>query len=304
MISPEAQAFIQAYPSDDKRADFDDMDGVRDEYRQTNAAAAERAIERHGLEFSEIELGGVACDRIISRAGIVNGHLFYVFGGAFIAGDPYSDLPIVGALAELCRVEVIAPRYRLAPESPAPAASHDCLGAYRALLAQSGENRMVMAGESAGGNLALVTAQAAVAEGLHPPAALALLSPAVDMRTDPQLYAPTYGLDPTLSPSRMDDVSDVYVVDFDPLDPAVSPLFGPMEGMPPTIITTGTRDLFLAGCLRLERKMRRAGVEVDCRVWDGMWHVFEFYDEYPEAAESLSEVAHFLELQLRSHHQD
>jgi len=293
-LSPEAQAFIEAFPSDDRRTDFDDIAGVREEYRETNAPGSERAIERHGLEFSEIELGGVVCDRIVSRSGDANGHLFYIFGGAFIVGDPCSDLPIIGALAELCGVEAIAPRYRLAPEAPAPAAGEDCLSAYRALLADPGVGRVVMAGESAGGNLALVTTQAATAEGVRVPAGLALLSPAVDMRTDPQLYAPTYGLDPTLAPSRMDDVTDVYVVDTHPLDPSVSPLFGPMDGLPPTIITTGTSDLFLSGCLRLERKMRRSGVDVDCRVWDGMWHVFEFYDEYPEAAESLCEIATFL----------
>ena len=70
-----------------------------------------------------------------------------------------------------------------------------------------------------------------------------------------------------------------------------------MHELPPTLITTGTSDLLLPGCLRAARRMRRAGVDVDCRVWDGLWHVFEFYDAYPEADESLREIASF----LRSH---
>lgn len=294
-ISPEAQEFMANFPSDERRANFDKIDKLREMTREFYSPASERAIERHQLELSEIELGGIVCDRIVSKAGgTAGGHLFYIFGGAFIVGDPFSDFPIIGALAEHCGVEVIAPRYRLAPESPAPAAAQDCLAAYEVLAAQPDVDRLFMAGESAGGNLSLVTAQSAVAQGVRLPSAMGLLSPAVDMRTDPELYQPTNGIDPTLPPSRMDDVMDVYVADTEPTHPSVSPLFGSMDSLPPTIITTGTRDQLLAGCLRLERKMRRSGVEVDCRVWDGMWHVFEFYDDYPESNESLLEIAAFL----------
>ena len=77
-------------------------------------------------------------------------------------------------------------------------------------------------------------------------------------------------------------------------DPSISPLFGPLEDLPPSIITTGTRDMLMPMSLRLDRQLRRAGVHVDTRVWDGFWHVFEYYDGYPEAEESLNEIAAFL----------
>lgn len=293
-LSDEAREFIARMVPDDRPTDFDRIDVIRDEYRADFAAAAERAIDRHELSLSEIDVGGVHCTRVVSTSGgFANGRMLYVFGGAFIVGDPYCDLPVIGALAEQCRVEVIAPHYRLAPESPPPAAADDCLHVYRTLALEDGE-RLLVAGESAGGNLALLTTQMAVAEGLTSPAALALLSPAVDLRTGREFFEPTYGLDPSLHPVRMDGVTEAYVGGGDAADPMLSPLFGSMHGLPPTIITTGTRDLFLSPSLRLEQKMRRTGIEVECRVWNGLFHVFEFYDDYPESAESLAEIAAFL----------
>ena len=123
---------------------------------------------------------------------------------------------------------------------------------------------------------------------------MALLSPATDLRSDAHLFEPTRALDPTLNPLSISEVSTVCVVDADPCDPAVSPLFGEMRGLPPTIITTGTRDMLMTMCLRFARALHRADVDVDTRVWNGLWHVFEYYDEYPESAESLGEIAEFL----------
>ncbi|RZV41980.1 MAG: hypothetical protein EX269_15595, partial [Acidimicrobiales bacterium] len=97
-ISPKAQEFMANFPTDERRANFDKIDQLREMTREFYTAASERAIERHQLELSEIELGGIECDRIVSKVGgTAGGHLFYIFGGAFIVGDPFSDLPIIGA---------------------------------------------------------------------------------------------------------------------------------------------------------------------------------------------------------------
>lgn len=294
-LSKQARAWLEATPADDGiRIDFSNVESERTSYRNDCAAASGRAVDRHGLTLTEVEFGGVACTRVVSAAtDMSRGTLFYLFGGAFIVGSPISDLPIIGALAEHCAVDVIAPKYRLAPEHPAPAAMEDCVAAYEAVAAQT-PGRLLLAGESAGGNLALLVAQQAVAAGWRLPEAMALLSPGVDLRVDEALFVPVWGSDPTLHPSRMFDVLDRYVAGADTADPGISPLFGPMDLLPPTIITTGTRDQFVNMCLRLHRKMRQSGVDVECNVWDGLWHVFEFYDEYPEAAESLREIASFL----------
>ncbi len=293
-LSAQARDFLAASAVDPVPLDFEQIGQLRRDALSEYAAGAERAVSRHDLSVEETSVGGIDALRVMSRrSGTQSGSMLFLFGGAFVMGDPVSDLPLIGALAEYCGVEVIAPRYRLAPEHSAPAAGEDCLTVYQA-LAKRAAGRLLLAGESAGGNLALLTAQRACSEGIRMPDALALLSPAVDLRTDDELFAPVADADPILGLERVRDVARVYPGRFVLTDPALSPLFGVMESLPPTIITTGTRDLLLSQCLRLERKMRRAGVEVQCRVWDGLWHVFEYYDEYPEAAESLREIAAFL----------
>ena len=294
-ISPEALAFLESCVRDDGTpTDFSRIAQVREETKAMYAAGAERAIERHDLEREVIILGGVECERVIARSsGTSGGTLVYLFGGGFVVGCPHSDMPIIGALADWCRVEVIAPMYRLAPEYPAPFAANDCLAVWKE-VANTAMGPLLLAGESAGGNLAAVLAQQAVSEGLRKADAMALLSPAVDLRTDLELFEPTTYSDPMLSPTRMSEVLAAYGSGRDPTDPSISPLFGSLAGMPPTIITTGTRDLLLSMCLRFYRQLKRAGVDVECHVWDGLWHVFEYYDQYPEAGESLREICAFL----------
>lgn len=296
-LSPAALAKRQRYVPETDSINVAEIEQVRAEAKAGFAPAVDRAVDRHQLELADVVVGGIDCLRITSRSGgTTNGRLFYVFGGAFIVGDPETDMPVIGALAEWCGVEVIAPRYRLAPEHTAPAAGEDCWAVYQALATVPG--RLLVAGESAGGNLALLTAQRAVAEGVRAPAALALLSPAADLRTDPTLYGPVVNSDPSLAFERVLDVARVYPGDLALSDPKVSPGLGPMDGLPPTIITTGTYDLLMEMSLRLARKLRRAGVTVECNVWSGLWHVFEFYDEFPESAESLGDIAGFLNRDL------
>ncbi len=298
-ISPEARAFLASCVHDETPTDFSRIAQIREDVRATFAAGAERAIDRHSLVREDLMLGGVECERVVSRtSATTGGTLVYLFGGGFIVGCPYSDMPIIGALAEWCQVEVIAPKYRLAPEYPAPSAANDCIAVWQEVAAAS-NSPLLLAGESAGGNLAVVLVQQALSRGLRRPDAMALLSPAVDLRTDLGLYEPTTYSDPTLSPLLPAEVLAVYGSGLDPTDPSLSPLFGPLADMPPTMITTGTRDMLLSMCLRFYRQMKRAGVDVECRVWDGLWHVFEFYDLYPESAESLKEISAFLNEKAR-----
>ena len=296
-LSDQARAWLAAEAGDDDAPiDFSTIVADRAATLERWHEASHRAVERHGVVTEELTIDSVSCLRVTSPdAGTATGTLVYVFGGAFIHGDPFSELPITAALAAYAGIEIICPTYRLAPEHPAPAASDDCFAVWRAVA--SDRDRAALGGESAGGNLALVTAQRARDNGLPLPAALALLSPAVDLRTDHELISEAPD-DPTLSKTRVHDVARVYPGDIALDDPSISPLFGSMTALPPTLITTGTRDLLMPGCLRAARRMRRAGVDVDCRVWDGLWHVFEFYDAYPEADESLREIANFLQAHL------
>ena len=157
-----------------------------------------------------------------------------------------------------------------------------------------GENSgTLLTGESAGGNLALSLVHRLREKEKAVPNAIAVFSPAVDLSHDGD--SAEADRDPFLPAARIPEVRKAYIPGLDPENPEISPIYGKFDPeFPPTLITTGTRDLLLSGCTRLARVMREAGAHVDLRVWEGMWHVFEFYPDIPEAEASLSEVAEFL----------
>ena len=205
-------------------------------------------------------------------------------------------MTIIAALATGTGATVIAPRYRLAPEHPFPAGLDDCTAVLRALLGDPGRI-VTLAGESAGGNLALAATLRLMEEGAPLPRALALMSPAAALDDLGDSYE--MDRDPTLSRDRLDSGHALYAPGADLTDPGISPIYGTITAdFPPLLMTSGTRDMLLSGCLRFARVLREAGGTVDLRVWEGMWHVFEFYPDLPEADASLAELAQFLRQHL------
>ncbi|MFT4716411.1 MAG: monoterpene epsilon-lactone hydrolase, partial [Paracoccaceae bacterium] len=157
----------------------------------------------------------------------------------------------------------------------------------------------LLAGESAGGNLALALCHRLRAQGLATPKAAALFSPATDISSRGETALAETCNDPMLSPDRITEVEALYVPNQDLRNPEISPIYGRFgPDFPICFITTGTRDLLLSSCVRLAHVMRQSGATVDLRVWEGMWHVFEFYPEIPESDASLTEIADFLESQF------
>lgn len=126
------------------------------------------------------------------------------------------------------------------------------------------------------------------------PGAAALLSPWCDLTHGGDSLTANDGRDPTLTLAYVEGAARLYAGATPPNNAAVSPILGALDGLPPTLVTSGTRDLLLSQSVELTARLRTAGVETDLRVWDGLWHVFEFYDELPEAAQSLREIAKFL----------
>jgi len=188
----------------------------------------------------------------------------------------------------------------LAPEKPYPAALEDAMAVYQALLREHGAQSMALSGESAGGNLSLALIGAAAARGLDLPAAVALLSPWCDLTHSGDTIRTLHGIDPTLDLDHLlSHMARAYAGGRPLASPDISPLFADVaKGFPPTLISTGTRDVLLSDCARLSTKLRRAGVNVDLRVTEGMWHVFEFYPQLPEAEDSIRGIATFLDKHL------
>jgi epsilon-lactone hydrolase len=266
---------------------------------QRAARATERDVLRRTL-LASVErqmVGGVPVAVLVPKS-ISREHqgkaAMYVHGGGFALGNP--DDAHAMRLADLLRLPVYAVQYRLAPEHPFPSALDDCLAVYAKLVQSFGPQNVVVFGGSAGGNLALSMLLRANAEGLPMPAALGLSSPAADLtRTGDSSFA-NQGRDPVLQwDGLMEYFALAYAQGSDPKAPLLSPVYADYwPGFPPTLITTGTRDLFLSNCVRLSRTMQQAGVKVELRVWEGMFHGFELIPDLPEGEEAREEMAVFL----------
>lgn len=297
-ISPEAEAFLaNLEPTDTPYRPDQPMAAIREAQRLAYTPAVEMALRLYPVNTTEVIVAGVPCMDIRPQTSDAAnaGTLVYCFGGGFMVGSPFEDLPITAALAVKTGARVIAPYYRLAPEHPFPAALDDC---YLVAQAVAEQGDFCLAGESAGGNLSLAVTHRLQQHGQRVPRALAVLSPASDMHDFGD--SGIADRDPVLNRADTVGVEAAYVAGQDATQAEISPVFGVFDHtFPPTIITTGTRDFLLSSCVRLARVMREAGAPVDLRVWEGMWHVFEFYPDIPEADASLSEIAEFLQPFIR-----
>lgn len=251
-------------------------------------AAFDGAIERETI-------GGVDC-RVLTPSGWREDRdicVLYAFGGGFVTGSTFEDQVIAAPLATAAGARVVMPEYRLSPEHPYPAPQADVRAVYPELLGRHRAEVLAVGGESAGGNQALGLLQHARDQGLELPACAVLLSPWCDLKNRGDSHVFNDGRDPTLSNAWVDLAADWHAGATPRDDAGVSPLYADMAGLPPTLITSGSRDLLLSQCLRLADALRAAGVDCEPRVRDGLWHVFEFYP-IPEARDSIGEAAEFV----------
>lgn len=190
-------------------------------------------------------------------------------GGLILGGGPLSFLT---ALPLAARRDAItwALDYRMPPDFPYPAALDDCLAHYRKALEERPAHRLVVRGSSAGGNLAAALLLRAKDEGLPMPAALILNTPELDLTESGDSFHTHLHLDHVLQPLMA--VNRLYAGDHDLAHPYLSPLFGDVSGFPPTILTTGTRDLFLSNTVRMHRVLLAAGVPAELHVFEAMPH--------------------------------
>jgi monoterpene epsilon-lactone hydrolase len=240
------------------------------------------------------DLGGFGVFEITPDGVADEGNVYLdIHGGAFIYGRGESCRIMCTGTATRNAAKVWAVDYRMPPDHPFPVGLEDCLAAYRALLEAHRPDQIIVGGASAGGNLAAALMLRARAEGLPPPAALVLLTPAVDLTESGDSWQTNRGLDPLLAGDST--ALALYVNGHDPTDPLLSPLFGDLErGFPPTILTTGTRDMLLSDTVRMHRALRAAGVVAELHVQEAAGHG-GFFGMAPEDQEILSEVRRFVD---------
>lgn len=220
--------------------------------------------------------------------------VLYCHGGGYTSGNLGYSKVLASKLTKATGYDVLTFEYRLAPEHPYPAAVEDGLRAWDHLMYLGyGARDVVVAGDSAGGNLALVLCHRLRAEGRMLPAALILMSPWTDMTASGPSYAERAEIDPMLTPEYIHSVRQAYAPGHDLRDPNLSPLFGEFAGFPPTLIQVGTHEILYSDAARLHDAMRTAGAECRLEVWEDMWHVFQMFP-IKKAAAAMEQTARFL----------
>ncbi len=227
--------------------------------------------------------------------------LIHVHGGCYVLFPGESGTPEGIIMAGDAHYKVISVDYRMPPEAYFPAAVDDALTVYKAVLRDTPAKNVGVFGTSAGGALTLELVLRAREQSLPLPGALASGTPMADATKTGDSFYTNEKVDNILV-SRdgfCDAATVVYARGHDLSDPLISPVYGDLHGFPPTILTTGTRDLLLSNTVRVHRKLRRAGVEAILQVYEGESHAqYQFDDRVPESKEAFGEMASFFQAHL------
>lgn len=295
-ISVEASRVLEAGPTSGFDRSAENLPKLRQEIKTRMVPIIQRALSESGVRTQNEIIAGMECLTVHPIEKTVDWDILFCFGGGFVKGSPFEDLVIAAPLSAKTGARVILPNYRLAPEHPWPAAIDDVFSVYSALA----DAQFALVGESAGGNLALSVMLRARSKNVPLPTALTLLSPWCDLGNSGDSLVTNDGRDPTLRLHELEISAGHYVAGNDPNDPSISPINGLFDpAFPPSLITTGTRDLLLSQSVHLANRLLESGVSVDLQVWENLWHVFEWDNQIPEARKSISRIANFLAKQMR-----
>lgn len=251
-----------------------------------------------GLAREAVVADGVPCEWIIPKSAPTDQVLLYLHGGGFVYELTPPHMEMLAYLAQKMGMRVLAVDYRVAPEHPFPAALDDCVTAYRWLLKQGvSAKNIVVAGDSAGGNLTITSLMKLRDSGDPLPAAAACLSPVADLSD--KANRPEGFNDPLLHPKAVKKYNMSYVGQNNAQDPLISPVYGDWHGLPPLLVHAGEDELLRTDAVRVDELARDAGVDVKLEIYPRMWHVWQLYPKLPQAVQSLDEIARFLKSHLK-----
>lgn len=251
------------------------------------------------VRFETATVGGVSGWWCRLPGAGTGARLLYLHGGGYNLGSAQAFCNLASQLAVRAGVDAFLPDYRLAPEHPFPAALDDALATYRGLVAE-GAQRIVVAGDSAGGGLTLALL-AVLAGGTDVPLPLGatVMSPWTDLAMTGDSLETRVEADPIFTRDVIAAFARAYVPDHDPADPKVSPLYAALAGLPPIHIEVGDDEILLDDSVRFAERARAAGVETTLSIWTGMPHVFQASVGHLLAAgRSLDAIGAFLAARL------
>ena len=266
------------------------LDTLRAAVDQGGLLAIPRAVK-----VTDAVAAGVPVEWLRGPRSATDAVLLYLHGGGYLFGSPRSHRALAAALVQATGMQALLPSYRLAPEHPYPAALEDAWAAYWWLLDQGiAPERIVLAGESAGGGLTIALLLALRDAGLPLPACAVCISPWVDMTlSSPSLH--TNAATDYLNLAGLRAAVPLVLAGADPHTPTISPVFADLHGLPPLLIQAGTAELLYDDARRLAHRAADDGVAVQFEPWENMvhaWHILFAFE--PAARSAIRRIAQFV----------
>ena len=245
-----------------------------------------------------VEADGVPCDWLLPLQASPDHVLLYLHGGGFVLPQTPRHLLMGAYLARESGLQALMVDYRVAPRHPFPLPLDDCITAYRWLLQQGyAASNIVIAGDSAGGNLTLATLMKLRDSGDPMPCAAACLSPSGDLTERDAAANATE--DPLLPPKARKFYRESYVGKNDPYNPYISPLYGDCRGLPPLLIHAGEDEVLKDDAMRINERAGAAGIDVELEIYPRMWHVWQINLSLAQSIDSLNKIAAFFKYHCR-----
>jgi epsilon-lactone hydrolase len=295
MPSQAMQDLIDGF-RDQQKASAGQAPPTLEEWRAAFAPAGRIHPVPDDVLVTEVAAGGVRAHWLAAPGADDGRVLLFLHGGGYELGSLRSDGELAARLGRASGMRVLFPEYRLAPEHPFPAAMDDVLAAWRWLRTDQGlsAGSMAVAGDSAGGGLAVALLVALRDAGEALPAAAVLMSPTVDLTSSGASMTERVDQDPFSTPDLLRRLASDYLAGADPKTPLASPLFASLTGLPPLLVQVGTADLLLSDSERLVAAAAEAGVDVTLEVGEGLPHVYPIMLGTPEAAAATGQTGWFL----------
>ena len=271
MPDPQIAAIREQIASRPRPAEIAEMRAGIDARGLANKLPADVTVQK-------VTANGVPAEWTSTPTAAADTVILYLHGGGYVIGSLDSHRHMVAEIGRASKARTLAVDYRLAPEHPFPAAVDDTVAAYKFLL-DSGikANRVVVAGDSAGGGLVVGAILAIRSAGLPTPGAAWCISPWVDMEALGASFTDRAATDPTVQKAGIQFMAQQYLGGADPRAPFAAPIHGDLAGLPPMLIQVGACETLLDDSLQLARLAGMADVPVDLQIWPEMIHIWHIY---------------------------
>ena len=299
MASWQARTFNAAIRTIVRRRDWGNVGVVAHRARRVFGAPwPYQRIARRGLGFRQVARGQVNGEWLVPSAP-ARGTILYIHGGGFVSCSAATHRPITASLARRTSIPVFSANYRLAPEARFPAALDDVIATYAWLARETSGSPIAMAGDSAGGGLALSLAVHVRDAGLPAPACLVGFSPWTDLAGRGASLTQNDGRDPMFRPENIPAFAAEYLGGASPDDPRASPVYADLHGLPPMLLQVGSTELLLDDSRRVHERVIATGGESHLSIYDGVHHGWQMLTAFvPEARAALGEAAAFIRRHL------